>query len=87
MSEQDKGAPVVDEHEAFARDLVALCRKHGCGWITATFTLSGSRRFFEKTGNDTRVSVGWSEGRHGDRGQIQLRAEASVNITEDSSHD
>lgn len=78
MAEQ----PIIDEHEAFARELVSLARKHGCDTITATFSLSGSRRFFENTSNRTRVSLGWCEGRHGAPGRISLRAEAEITLDE-----
>lgn len=80
MSDQ----PIVDDHVAFARALVALCREHGVGSIhVAHFDLTASTRFFgEGQYNPTRVSMSWSEGRHGDKNRIALRAEASVNLPE-----
>ena len=80
MSEE----PIIDRHVAFARALVSLCREHGVDTISVNhFTLASSRLFFDaEQYNSTRVALSWSEGRHGDKGQISLRAEASINITE-----
>jgi hypothetical protein len=81
MSEEPK--PIVDAHIEFARELVALARKHGANRLDLTFDLSSSRNFFEHRSNWQRVRLCWSEGRHGAKSRISLSADVKAEFTEE----
>lgn len=72
---------VTDEHRAFARAVVALARQHAMTGIDLRFRCSHplpgmAPRCWEQ------VEMQWSEGRHGDAGQIIMRTEAREDIPE-----
>lgn len=78
----DKAQPIRDEHQAFARDLVALARQHGANHLRVEFALTGGRRLFEEQYDPTRVRFDWQQGRHGARSRFGLRAEAHISVEE-----
>lgn len=79
---RDRPEPITDEHTVFARELVALARKHGADLVQVDFRLTGGRRMFEEQYDPTRVSFSWHEGRHGEPAQFTLRAEAEIYVDE-----
>lgn len=81
MPLQDNPVPIVDEHQAFAGDLVALARKHGANRLKVEFELTGSARFRDGW-NPTRVRFEWGEGRHGSPARFALYAEAFISVEE-----
>jgi hypothetical protein len=78
----DTPTPIGDEHVAFARAMVALAREHGVDRLDATFSRMSSRLFREGTWNSARITIGWSEGRHGHTSTIGMRAESSIAVAE-----
>lgn len=78
MPEIDNPSPLNDSHKAFARDLVALCRKHGVNHIHVAQARPGDF-------GSPSFSMNWTAGRHGSDSNICIRAEASVSIGEQES--
>lgn len=75
--------PPMDRHADFFREVVALARSHKMTGLTLKFrdafamnTLEGGYLGF--------VGV-WSEGRHGSKGFMELRWDASTRIEEQST--
>jgi hypothetical protein len=67
-------------HQQFARELVALCQKHGMTGLSASYYAS-----FHSPGESEyrgRVTVTWSEGRHGAKGRIAVAFEGSASFDE-----
>lgn len=82
MAELDNREPIEPRHIAFARALVALAREHGMRNLTADYYGGG----FSDGLRWTKIHMSWSEGRHGDRSQITLRAEAIHHAEEVAPH-
>ncbi len=76
--------PIKDYHQAFATELVALCRKHRVQNIEATFygaMLFGNKPDW-KPFHGNRVTLSWEQGRHGDSSDISLSAQATADYPE-----
>lgn len=72
---------VTDDHRKFA--LVALARQHGMTGINMTFrTVSNLGRCELPKEAFEQVRMVWSEGRHGDPAQIELRTESVDRLSE-----
>lgn len=82
MAEQDNREPIEARHVTFAQALVALAREHGVKNVTADFYGGG----IGDTQRWTKIHLAWSEGRHGDRSRISLRAEA-IHHCPETAHD
>lgn len=77
-----------DKHAAFARDVVALARKHGMNALSVSFRAS-FRTMFPMGAEPSNIYSGqvtmtWSEGRHGAKEDIKLRFEGSMTVEERS---
>lgn len=78
---------IIQEHEYFAREIVALARKRGMDSIDMTFNLSHGfehRKENENRHRDCfeRIRMHWCEGRHGVRSDIRLETNANKQIRE-----
>lgn len=68
--EKDNRQPVEQRHIDFGRDIVALARKHAMRSIRVEF-------YGGQIGEPwTRVTMDWSEGRHGAASSLSFKAEA-----------
>lgn len=68
-------------HSDFARDLVAVCRKHKMRSINATYRAGYSSEASEDFSG--QVTIMWSEGRHGAEAAIVVKFEGIVTLTEE----
>ena len=66
--------PILESHQAFAKELVALARKHKVGNITAKFHQSFSYQNNENHHGSTWIDLSWTEGRHGHKSHLTLTA-------------
>lgn len=76
---------ITDEHRAFARELVALARKHGVNHVNMEFNFGSHKKFREETISNRmweRVTLRWAEGRHGDLNDITLETRAADTFKE-----
>jgi hypothetical protein len=75
-----------EKHAEFAREVVALARKHGMDGLSFSFRASFGTMFpvSQEPSNiySGLVNVSWSQGRHGDKSDIKLRFEGSMSIAE-----
>jgi hypothetical protein len=75
---------ITQAHRVFMEEVVALARKRQMTGVAISFRLN-----FQATRdsgkNSGQVNASWSEGRHGDKGQIIMRYEESVQFTEGES--
>lgn len=71
-------------HIDFAQALVQLARDHGVHNFDGSFRLSFEREDMGFSGD--RVTIAWSEGRHGDDSNIVLRCEKSAVVPEIAPH-
>ena len=77
---------ILKEHQDFARELVALARKHKMSDINMTFRDYLNRDVMVPEGYvrpyDRDVRLQWSQGRHGDSSKIRLETSAAVELPE-----
>lgn len=73
---------ITDEHIAFARAVVDLARQHKMDGIRLEFGPSFSHPTLTDYIARTRVTMSWSEGRHGDASNISLECRAAMAIEE-----
>ena len=72
---------IVEEHETFARAVVALARQHGMNNVKMSFRFNWRGR--DKPADSyEEFEAHWSEGRHGEKGEIQLSSRGSKTIKE-----
>ena len=71
---------VTERHEAFARAVVAAAREHGMDGIEMTFRHAIDAR--DPGRQYERVSMVWSQGRHGVQVGITLATKATKDIPE-----
>lgn len=72
---------ITDNHRDFARAMVLLARQHGIGSFNLGFSLSV--RAASLNGNAFgRVTMGWTEGRHGVENRITLSCEMNETLPE-----
>ena len=77
---------ILKEHQDFARELVALARKHGMTNLNMTFrldfvhTVKNPEGYIAPYNQDIRLQ--WSQGRHGAMNKIRLETGAAVEIPE-----
>lgn len=73
---------IPDSHIEFARELVALARKHSMNNLKVEFDHSGSKNWEVKLPwnvRNTKTFFNWSEGRHGATTNISMtRTEMAV---------
>lgn len=72
---------ITDRHREFAKAVVALAREHKMNNLKMDFQVAYT---MEELLHQTyeQVSMSWSSGRHGDKGQIHLESKAVETITE-----
>ena len=73
---------VTDRHKAFARAVVALAREHRMNNLDMTFRESLRSLPSPEPRCWEQVRMTWSEGRHGDKGRIELTTQAKEEIPE-----
>lgn len=82
----NEGKAPGQSHAAFAREVVALARKHGMDHLSLSFSHSFSRRFLEppysEDGYSGRVNCTWTEGRHGAESRIRIAFEGAMSVDE-----
>lgn len=76
MDEKDSRQPIEQRHLDFGREVVALARQHGIKNFQASFYGGGFNQPW------TRVTMNWSDGRHGSSSQITFKAEATHHCAE-----
>lgn len=72
---------ITDRHREFAKAVVALAREHKMNNLRMDFQVAYT---MEELPHQTyeQVSMNWTSGRHGDKGQIHLETKAVENISE-----
>lgn len=74
---------VTDEHRDFAREVIALARKHRMNNIVLKFQAG----FELKHLGWEQITASWCQGRHGDPGQIRMETQAVDTISEKEATD
>lgn len=80
-------ADIPDTHIEFAKELVALARKHSMNNLSVEFDHSGSKNW-EQPVSDFRYNktvFSWKEGRHGAKTNIRMERNEWLNFEEVSS--
>lgn len=73
---------IPESHLAFARELVALARKHGMNNLDVRFDHRGDRVDWATPLRDAKTTFTWAEGRHGAKMNIYMVREESVRFEE-----
>jgi len=76
---------IPDSHIAFARELVALARKHSMNHLRVEFDHSGTANWQNAPDHIIRIAKThflWEEGRHGARTRINMSREETAYFEE-----
>jgi len=74
---------ITDKHRNFAREVIALARKHQMTSLTVRFRNSISDTKDQPTSEYyEEVTLAWAEGRHGEQSNINLETRAMQQIPE-----